>query len=207
MLKPKSKTFVAHKVRGRLKKYEQPERTEDTLQAGDLKAAVRLPEGNDINDWLAYNLIQFVNTITCLWGPLAKYCTVQTCPKMTAGPAFEFLWQDSESFKKPTALPAAEYIANVLAWTAGYINNTSYFPEDQDQPFPKEFRQIIANIFKRLFRVYAHWYHHHQADVRAEDLARHLNTAFRHFYLFAKEFKLIPEEQTAPLATIIRGLD
>jgi MOB kinase activator 1 len=48
-------------------------------------------------------------------------------------------------------------------------------------------------------------YHHHQADVRAADLVAHLNTSFRHFYLFAKEFKLIPEEQTAPLASITKS--
>jgi MOB kinase activator 1 len=201
----KSKTFVAHKLKARLMKYEQPERSDETLQAGDLKAAVKLPAGHDLDDWLAYNLIQFFNSLTCIWGPLAKYCTVQSCPKMTAGPGFEFLWQDSTTYKKPTALPASSYIANVFAWSDGYINDPVIFPEDEGTPFPKDFRQIIGNISRRLFRVYAHLYHHHQAEVRAEDLAAHLNTSFRHFYLFAREFKLIPEDQTEPLKTIIRG--
>jgi MOB kinase activator 1 len=123
---------------------------------------------------------------------------------MTAGPGFEFLWQDNTRFKKPTALPATQYIVNVLEWTDGYINDPVCFPEDEDRPFPDDFRQIVSHIFRRLFRVYAHLYHHHQSDVRAEELAAHLNTAFRHFYLFAKEFELIPDDQTAPLSSIIQ---
>jgi MOB kinase activator 1 len=60
-------------------------------------------------------------------------------------------------------------------------------------------------MFRRMFRVYAHIYHHHQKDIKAEDLAAQLNTSFGHFYLFTKEFNLIPDEQLQPLATIIRN--
>jgi hypothetical protein len=67
-----------------------------------------------------------------------------------------------------TVAPAAEYIVNVLSWTNENINNPVSFQEDQDEQFPKEVRQIGSKIFPRLFRVYAHLHHHHEADMRAE---------------------------------------
>lgn len=41
---------------------------------------------------------------------------------------FEYLWQDSESFKKPTRLPAPEYVEHLMSWVQSNIDNESMFP-------------------------------------------------------------------------------
>ena len=45
-------------------------------------------------------------------------------------------------------------------------------------------------IFKRLYRVYAHMYCHHYPIVVALGLEPHLNTSFKHYVLFVEEFGL-----------------
>lgn len=46
-------------------------------------------------------------------------------------------------------------------------------------PFPKNFRETVRNIFKRLFRVYAHIYHSHFPKIVALGEEAHLNTSFK----------------------------
>ena len=43
-------------------------------------------------------------------------------------PRFEYLWQDNESFKKPTRLPAPEYVEHLMSWVQSNIDNESMFP-------------------------------------------------------------------------------
>lgn len=56
-----------------------------TLGSGNLQEAVRLPLGEDINEWLAVNTVDFFNAINVLYGTLEEYCTQETCPTMSAG--------------------------------------------------------------------------------------------------------------------------
>lgn len=39
-----------------------------TLGAGNLKNAVSLPAGEDLNEWIAYNAYEFVNQIKLVYG-------------------------------------------------------------------------------------------------------------------------------------------
>lgn len=41
---------------------------------------------------------------------------------------FEYLWQDSENFKRPTKMPAPEYVEHLMAWVQENIDNESMFP-------------------------------------------------------------------------------
>lgn len=186
--------------------YKLAQVSQATLGSGDITSAVKLPAGENLNDWLAVNVVDFYNQLSCLYAPVAEHCTPKSCPEMTAGPQFKYAWQDSKQYKKPTMLPANEYITNVMLWTESYINNEKYFPSDPNVPYPNDFVSIVQNIFKRLFRIYAHIYHHHREDIRSIGAEAHLNTSFRHFIYFTKEFKLIPEEQLAPLKEIIDQL-
>jgi MOB kinase activator 1 len=45
--------------------------------------------------------------------------------------------------------------------------------------FPKDFVSRVKNIFKRLFRVYAHVYHAHFLSVITLGEEAHLNTSFK----------------------------
>lgn len=73
-------------------------------------------------------------------------------------------------------------------------------------PFPKNFVQIVKNIFKRLFRVYAHLYHSHFPKIVALGEEAHLNTSFKHFHFFVQEFGLVDKKDMAPLQELIDQL-
>ena len=63
--------------------------------------AVELPAGEDLNEWLAVNTIEFYNEINVLYGILTEFCTAESCPTMSAGPKYEYLWADGHNVKTP----------------------------------------------------------------------------------------------------------
>jgi MOB kinase activator 1 len=97
-------------------------------------------------------------------------------------------------------------------------------------PFPDTFQATVKSILRRLFRVYAHIYNHHFAQICAlsleggcyslgaslcstasrlillvllnDHIAAHLNTSYRHFLLFINEFHLVDPKELAPLAEL-----
>ena len=71
-----------------------------------LLQVVLLPKGEDFNDWLAVHVVDFFNRINLIYGTVCEQCTNSTCPTMSGGPKFEYLWQDGTKYKKPTQLPA-----------------------------------------------------------------------------------------------------
>lgn len=73
-----------------------------TLGSGNLRNAVQLPEGNfnfnqkvsllmfliegeDPNEWIAVNTVDFFNQINMLYGTITEFCTEDTCCIMSAG--------------------------------------------------------------------------------------------------------------------------
>lgn len=166
-----------------------------------MQLAIKIPAGVPLDDWLALNIVEFYNRISLLYAPLDEICQ---CPEMTAGDNFKYYWQDDKKYKKPTSLPAKRYISKVMDMVESYMNDPRVFPEDDNVPFPPDFKQIAGNIMRRLFRIYSHMYWHHIKEIKKADLEAVLNTSFKHFTLFAKEYKLIPEEQLEPMAKIIK---
>ena len=87
-----------------------------TLGSGNMSLAVELPSGEDLNQWLAVNVIEFYNEISILYGTLTQFCTKESCPVMSAGQKFEYLWADGHSVKEPLKVPAPEYIELLMTW-------------------------------------------------------------------------------------------
>jgi MOB kinase activator 1 len=56
-----------------------------TLGRGNVYEAVKLPEGEDIREWLAVNTVDLYNAISVLYMTLVEYCTDETCKTMSAG--------------------------------------------------------------------------------------------------------------------------
>lgn len=139
---------------------------------------------------------------------------------------FEYLWQDSENFKKPTKMPAPEYIEHLMAWIQSNIDNEQMFPsrigknaldtflktpcltESSGVPFPKTFPALLKNMFKRLYRVYAHIYCHHYPVVIELGLEPHLNTSFKHYVLFIDEHGLASNSKDfwGPLGDLVENM-
>lgn len=72
--------------------------------------------------------------------------------------------------------------------------------------FPSDFKTTVVDIFRRLFRVYAHIYTNHFSAIVSLGEEAHVNTSFKHFILFVKEFNLIDQKELAPLADLIDSL-
>ncbi|KAG9664152.1 maintenance of ploidy protein mob1, partial [Aureobasidium melanogenum] len=166
---------------------------EATLGSGSLRKVVRLPEGEDKDEWLAVNVVDFYNQINLLYGAITEFCSPHSCPEMKATDEFEYLWHHPPEFPRPVRLPAPSYISNLLSWTSNLLSDANVFPTHPGVPFPPTFQSTIKQIFKRLYRIYAHIYCHHYGVIRGLGLEAHLNTGFKHYVLFVEEFGLADE--------------
>lgn len=88
-----------------------------------MREAVQLPEGEDLNEWLAVNVVDFYNQLSMLYATITEFCTKETCPTMTAGPDFQYRWCDGQKYPKPVDLPACEYIGCLMDWVDAQLEN------------------------------------------------------------------------------------
>ena len=181
-------------------------------------------QGEDVNEWLAVAAVDFFHQVgervsslfllrgrcsrcvhSCqvnmLYATLADFCTDESCPSMSAGPKYKYFWSDGQ--RKPEDVSASRYVFSLMEWIQGQLDDEAVFPTKPNNPFPKSFRATVNSIFRRLFRVFAHIYHHHVEHVQALDISVHLNTSFRHFIYFVLEFQLIERKELAPLSELI----
>ncbi|KAL4296514.1 hypothetical protein GQ457_12G022080 [Hibiscus cannabinus] len=177
-----------------------------TLGSGNLREAVRLPPGEDINEWLAVNTVDFFNQVNLLYGTLTEFCTENNCPTMSAGPRYEYRWADGVTIKKPIEVSAPKYAEYLMDWIEAQLDDEAIFPQKLGAPFPPNFRDVVKTIFKRLFRVYAHIYHSHFQKIVTLKEEAHLNTCFKHFVLFTGEFRLIDKGELAPLSDLVDSI-
>eukprot|EP01098_Paradermamoeba_levis_P006728 TRINITY_DN2798_c0_g1_i1.p1 TRINITY_DN2798_c0_g1~~TRINITY_DN2798_c0_g1_i1.p1 ORF type:complete len:144 (-),score=51.20 TRINITY_DN2798_c0_g1_i1:447-839(-) len=82
------------------KRHELHKQAKQTLGSGNLRAAVVLPEREDLNEWLAVNTVDFFNQVNLLYGSITEFCTPTSCEVMSAGAKYEYLWAD-DTTKKP----------------------------------------------------------------------------------------------------------
>ena len=134
---------------------------------------------------------------------LTEFCDQETCPVMSAGPKYEYLWADGNNVKTPLKVSAAEYIEYLMTWVENQLNNESLFPSQIGVTFPKNFTAMVKTIFKRLFRVYAHIYYSHFEKIVLLGCQYHLNTCFKHFIFFVEKYDLVEKKELAPLAELI----
>ncbi|KFQ30382.1 MOB kinase activator 3A, partial [Merops nubicus] len=164
-----------------------------------LKGAVQLPRGEEQNDWVAVHVVDFFNRINLIYGTISDWCTEQSCPVMSGGPRYEYRWQDEHKYRRPTALSAPQYMNLLMDWIEVQINNEDIFPTNVGTPFPKNFLPVVKKILSRLFRVFVHVYIHHFDRISQMGSEAHVNTCYKHFYYFVKEFNLIDTKELEPL--------
>ncbi|KAH0521596.1 hypothetical protein LTLLF_100165 [Microtus ochrogaster] len=134
----KDKTFrPKRKFEPGTQRFELHKRAQASLNSGvDLRAAVQLPSGEDQNDWVAVHVVDFFNRINLIYGTICEFCTERTCPVMSGGPKYEYRWQDDLKYKKPTALPAPQYMNLLMDWIEVQINNEDIFPTCVGESLP-----------------------------------------------------------------------
>ncbi|KDD74003.1 Mob1/phocein family protein [Helicosporidium sp. ATCC 50920] len=174
---------------------------------GDVSVGEECPgrnKGEDLNEWLAVNVVFFYNTLSVLYQVLDEtLCTAHRCPTMSAGPQYEYLWADGVNVKTPVKLPAPAYVNALFDWVEAQLDDQSIFPQRYGEPFPADFQPRVRTILRRLFRVYAHVYHSHFRQIQRLELEPHLNMCFKHFVLFTKRMKLIDDRELEPVKELV----
>eukprot|EP00299_Pterocystis_sp_00344_P007761 c2666_g1_i1.p1 GENE.c2666_g1_i1~~c2666_g1_i1.p1 ORF type:complete len:212 (+),score=30.62 c2666_g1_i1:38-673(+) len=206
LFSPSHKTFRPKKKHPEGKRLELHNQAKATLGTGNLRDAVKLPPGEDLNEWLAMNTLDFFNEVSLLYGTVIDFCTESSCSVMSAGPRYEYLWADGKEFKKPTVVSAPRYVDLLMTWVQNQLDDQQLFPSEVGVPFPRNYDKVVKNIFKRLFRVYAHIYYSHFNEIANLGAEAHLNTCFKHFVFFVQEFALVDKNELAPLQTLIDDL-
>lgn len=121
-------------------------------------------------------------------------------------------------------MAAPAYIEQLMTWVQGNIDNEQVLPSrigrsfhfpadprDADSqagvPFPKSFPALVRQIFKRMYRVYAHIYCHHYPVIRELGLEPHLNTSFKQYVLFIDEHNLASgKDFWGPLGDLVESM-
>ncbi|KAK5168010.1 uncharacterized protein LTR77_006577 [Saxophila tyrrhenica] len=152
-------------------------------------------------------------------------CNEQACPTMSAG-STTYTWIDTKG--QPINLPAPTYIKHIQTWVAGKIQDQSLFPTDnfttapplprlndttnandpnhwlgKTSGFPQRFEVEIKNMYKQMFRCYAHLYWQHWLTFWDLNAHRELNTCFVHFINVGRIFNLLNEKDMEPMAGLV----
>ncbi|KAL7263907.1 hypothetical protein ACSBR1_001958 [Camellia fascicularis] len=118
-----------------------------TLGSGNLREAERLPLGEDDNEWLAVNTMDFFNQVNLLYATLTEFCTLENCPTMTVSPKYEYKWADGVQIKKPIEVSAPKYIEYLMDWIESQLDDESIFPQRLGQRFiggAKDFQTALC---------------------------------------------------------------
>lgn len=171
----------------------------------EIKYLVTLPTRENTNEWIAFNIFNFHKQICMLYGTINENCTAEKCPRMTAGKKYEFLWSTRSPRRESVELCATQYIHHLLDWVQEQLDDETVFPTQSKNRFPDDYIDTCKVIVKRLFRVYAHIYHHHMEEVKALEEGAHMNTSLKHFTYFVQEFKLMSDTDLEPLREYIQS--
>lgn len=177
-------------------------------ETSNLRMAVKLPDSCDLNGWLADYVVECLYRMKRVYGHVAPsdVCTTKSCPTMSGGPQYEYHWADGEKYKTPTPLPAPVYIGLLFDWAEALINDESVFPSDRGSPFPERFLPTVKQLYRRLYRVFVHVYHHHFDHMHQFGFVTHVNRTFKHFHNFVEEFNLMDPKELEPLRSLFRDL-
>mmetsp|Transcript_14161 Transcript_14161/g.45392 ORF Transcript_14161/g.45392 Transcript_14161/m.45392 type:complete len:223 (+) Transcript_14161:298-966(+) len=192
------KTLKPVKQHSTLKRSTLSKLTKRTLGSGNLRAAVRLPDDEDLFEWIAANTVDFYNEISLLYGLVVDEAQERfTQAGEGFPPGFEYRWGQGNT-KKPLRVSSPEYVDYVMTWVEDQLDNEEIFPTLASVPFPDNFLDYAKDIYKRLFRIFAILYHRHFSTFEELDAQAHLNTCFKHFLFFVLEYELVdPKELVA----------
>ena len=178
---------------------------------GHTREAVRRPPGEDADSWVASQTLLVFQHVDLLWELLGDGCAPEL--PMTAGSSAEYLLPRDLALEASDdgggellRLPAAEYIPSVLKWASALLSDEAIFPTSPETRFPKKSAQLIKTITRRMFRIFAHIFHHHWTRAEELGILAHLNTTFRHVLFFAEEFELLAAKEFEPLKEVIEQI-
>lgn len=152
------------------------------------------PDGVEKNLWL-YELCRFLtqksnSIITNLFSDDPP-CSANTCPEMRAS-EWQYLCAVHDP---PKACSAIDYCCHTLDWAANTLTSAKHFPSrlamGTDDRLQFQQMKDMTNIFRRVYRIYAHaWFQHRDVFWKVEGRTG-LYTLFK---TVCDVYGLIPED-------------
>ena len=153
------------------------------------------PEGVERSLWL-YELCRFLtmkaNNIIIAFFSENPPCSAQTCPEMRAS-EWQYLCAVHDP---PKSCCAIDYCCHTLDWATNILTSPKYFPSrltlgSEAGGGPQASMKHLTNIFRRLYRIFAHaWFQHRDVFWQVE--------GHDGLYVFFKTvcdvYNLIPED-------------
>ena len=117
--------------------------------SGNMREVVRLPLGEDSNEWLAANstlihlvnfvhmnnlflyfflAVDFFNEISLIWGIVSESNLPALGPGQGFPPGYEYRWADGVKIRTAIRCSAVQYVEYVMTWIEEQINNEAIFP-------------------------------------------------------------------------------
>lgn len=114
-------------------------------------------------------LIQKVNSIITALFADDPPCSSLTCPEMRAS-EWQYLCAVHDP---PKSCCAIDYCCHTLDWAANTLTSPKHFPSrlalGTDQPTQHSQMRQLTNIFRRVYRIFAHaWYSHREVFWKVE---------------------------------------
>jgi MOB kinase activator 1 len=202
----KNNTFKPVKNHKNAKRENLHDLTMRTLGSGNMRSTVALPQGEEPQEWIAVNVVDFFNEVSLIWGIVLETELPPYQPGEGFPVGFEYLWADGVVIKKPIRCSSTEYVDYVMTWIEDKINDERIFPTNDATPFPKNYGAVTKQIFTRMFRIFAIIYTQHFSRVEQLGAAAHLNTSFKHLLFFIWEFDMIDQRELPAMSDIVKAL-
>lgn len=143
------------------------------------------------NEWIAANTVDFFNELCLLYGLAEEFHREQYIESGSGFPDgfnYRFPSMDIET--------GYQYVNQVFAWIEDLIDNPTVFPELDTDQFPEDFlSNHMAQIYKRMIRVYAIIFAKCMPPIEDGGAKSHVVTSFTHFYFFVKRFDLMKDNE------------
>ncbi|KAN0079099.1 Mob1/phocein [Elaphomyces granulatus] len=153
------------------------------------------PEGVERSLWL-YDLCRFltmkVNNLIVAFFAEEPPCSAQTCPEMRAS-EWQYLCAVHDP---PKSCCAIDYCCHTLDWASNILTSPKYFPSrltlgSEAGGGPQASIRHLTNIFRRLYRIFAHaWFQHRAVFWQVEGH----DGLYVFFKTVCNVYRLIPED-------------
>ncbi|KAK5114913.1 hypothetical protein LTR62_002072 [Meristemomyces frigidus] len=198
---------------------------------GNFMTLAAKPHLVEEGEWLAHQIVEqnrlLSGIIKCVQSEDRSsgrsVCNEITCPTMSAGSTV-YTWIDTN--RNPINLPASTYIKHIQTWVNGKVQDPSLFPFDsfasapplpspaqlaadpngwlgKTSGFPQRYENEIKNMYKQMFRCYAHLYWQHWLFFWDTNSHRDLNTCFVHFVNVGRIYGLFNDKDMEPMQPLI----
>lgn len=153
------------------------------------------PEGVERSLWL-YELCRFltmkVNNLIIAFFAEDPPCSQQSCPEMRAS-EWQYLCAVHDP---PKSCCAIDYCCHTLDWATNILTSPKYFPSrltlgSESGGGPQASMRHLTNIFRRLYRIFAHaWFQHRDVFRQVENT----DGLYIFFKTVCDVYELIPQD-------------